>query len=1035
MNLTQFSIEKKRITGAILFIILIAGLMTFRNMPRSEDPGFIIRTATVVTYFPGASPERIEQLVTDKLEKIIHEMPEIDNLVSESKPGISVIYVNIKESYTNMRPIWDSLRRKVDRAARQLPSGVRGPFVNDEFGDVYGTLIAITGEGYSYAELNEVAKDTRNELLLIDEVAKVEIVGTQEKRVFVEFNNARLAELGVSPAQLQSILLSRNIIFPGGEIFTPDEQIVVEPSGNFESVEELRQTVIKLPGRSGGTDLIYLGDIARIERGYIDPAATKITHNGEPALILAISMREGGNIIRLGEAVQERVRRFQQVYPIGVEFSAIYFQPAFVNKKVHDFTNSLIQAIVIVTVVMLLFLGFRTGLVVASLIPMAMVMAFMIMGFLNIGLDQMSLAALIIALGMLVDNAIVMSESIMVQMSQGKTAIQAAIDSAKELRIPLLTSSLTTAAAFLPIYLAESAVGEYTASIFKVVAITLLCSWILALTMIPLLCVLFLKMKKQQQRGYESRFYQSYRKALLWGLRRPVLTILATLVLFVGVLQLTPFIPAIFFPANDKPVMFAEIKLPVGTPLQKTEAVVKRVEDFIRNEMTAEVNEDGEVEKHGVLDWTSFIGSGPPRFYLSLVQEPQSPEYAYLLLNVTDRDRMESDFIPRIEAFCHDNFPDVTPLAAPLYLGPPVTAPVQVRISGKNIGEVFRIADEVKAKLAGMPGAKDISDNWGERTKKLFVRINQPRAQRAGLTSQDIALSLQTILSGIQTTDYREGNEVIPIILRSVAADRQDIGKLESHNIYDQATGRTVPLKQVADVEIVFQPSKILRWDRLKTVTVNAYVMPGYNAIAIANELEPWLREQKRNWPVGYRYEQGGEIESSGKANESLGVKVPIAALVIILLLVAQFDSFRRPLIILLTIPLGLIGVILGLLITQQPLGFVAFLGIIGLAGIVINNAIVLLDRIRIEIEENGLEPPRAVVEASQRRLRPILLTTATTIGGLLPLWFGGGPLFEAMAVAIIFGLLFATVLTLGLVPVLYSLLFRVRFKEFTYES
>ena len=931
-----------------------------------------------------------------------------------------------------MRPIWDSLRRKVSRAAPQLPSGVRGPFVNDEFGDVYGTMIAITGEGYTYAELKEIADDTRNELLLIEEAAKVDIVGAQEERIFVEFNNARLGELRISPAQLQSILESRNIIFPGGEVFTPDEQIVVEPSGNFESVEELRRTVIKLPGRS---DLIYLGDVARIKRGYVDPATTKVTYKGEPALILAISLREGGNIINLGQAVSEKIRWLQQVYPIGVDFQIIYFQPKFVDKKIDDFTNSLIQAIVIVTAVMLLFLGLRTGLVVASLIPAAMVMSFMIMGFLNIGLDQMSLAALIIALGMLVDNAIVMSESIMVQMSEGKKAVQAAIDSAKELRIPLLTSSLTTAAAFLPIFLAESSTGEYTAPIFKVVTITLLCSWILTLTMIPLFCVLFLKVKKEKPEGYNSRFYQRYRKALLLGLRRPILTVVAVVVLFFAVMQLTPFIPAIFFPANDKPVMYAEIKLPVGTPLEKTERIVHQTENFIRNEMMAEVNQDGKVEKHGVLDWTSFIGSGPPRFYLSLSQEPQSPEYAYLLLNVTDRWKMENEFIPKLENYCRDNFPDVTPTVAPLNLGPPVTAPVEVRISGRDVDEVFELADQVKAELAEIPGTKNIRDNWGERTKKLFVHVNQPRAQRAGLTSEDIALSLQTILSGIQTTDYREGNEVIPVVLRSVAADRKDVEKLESHNIFDQATGRSVPLKQVADVEVVFQPSKILRRDRLKTVTVSANLLPSYNAIAISNELEPWLQAQKQHWPVGYRYKQGGEIESSGKANESIGVKVPIAFLVIVLLLVAQFDSFRRPIIILLTIPLGLIGVIIGLFITQEPLGFVAFLGIIGLAGIVINNAIVLLDRIKIEIEQNGLEPARAVIESSQRRLRPILLTTATTIGGLIPLWFGGGPLFEAMAVAIIFGLMFATVLMLGFVPVLYSLFFRVKFKDFQYES
>ncbi|UCH83066.1 MAG: efflux RND transporter permease subunit, partial [Candidatus Latescibacterota bacterium] len=370
----------------------------------------------------------------------------------------------------------------------------------------------------------------------------------------------------------------------------------------------------------------------------------------------------------------------------------------------------------------------------------------------------------------------------------------------------------------------------------------------------------------------------------------------------------------------------------------------------------------------------------------------------------------------------------------PLLLGPPVDAPVQVRVSGTDAEEVFERADMVKAHLATIEGLKDIRDDWGQRTKKLFVRINQPRAQRAGLTSQDIALSLQTVVSGIEITDYREDDEVIPVVLRSVAADRTDIGKLESHNIYVQATGQAVPLKQVADAEIVFQPSKILRRDRLKTVTVNANVLPGYNAIAQSAIIDEWLGEASRSWPIGYKYEMGGEVESSGEANESIGAKLPIAALIIILLLVGQFDSLRRPVIILLTIPLGLIGVILGLLITQKPLGFVAFLGVIALAGIVINNAIVLIDRIKIEIEENNREPRRAVIEACQRRLRPILLTTATTIGGLIPLWFGGGPLFEAMAVAIIFGLIFATVLTLGFVPVMYSIFYRVRFKDFEYK-
>jgi multidrug efflux pump subunit AcrB len=717
-----------------------------------------------------------------------------------------------------------------------------------------------------------------------------------------------------------------------------------------------------------------------------------------------------------------------------VEFDVLYFQPQFVEKKIDDFVRNLGQAVFIVVVIMLIFLGFRTGLVIASLIPMAMVMAIMVMGFLGIGLDQMSLAALIIALGMLVDNAIVMSESIMVQMKEGKKAIRAAIDSAAELRVPLLISSLTTAAAFLPIFLAESTVGEYTASIFKVVTITLLCSWLLALTMTPLFCVLFLKVKQEQGEAlYDTRFYRGYRRILLLALRRPFLAIVAAIAILFGAMQLTPYIPQIFFPANDKPVMSMDLELPIGTPLAKTEKMVRQIEDYIASELMAELDDDGNVVKDGVVSWASFVGSGAPRYFLSYEQEQESSSYTYVLMNVTDRWAMESTLVPALESYCFENFPDLTATVGPLNLGPPVSAPVRVRISGKDADQIFELADRVKAHMARIAGTRDITDDWGQRTKKLFVRINQPRAQRAGLTSQDIAISLQTVLSGIETTDYREDDEVIPVVLRSVAADRRDIGKLESHSIYVQATGTAVPLKQVADVEVVFQPSKIWRWDRLKTVTVDANLLPGFNAIAVAQEIDKWLEVESKTWPVGYKSELGGEIESSGKANVSIAAKVPIAFLIIILLLVGQFNSIRKPLIILLTIPFGLVGIFIGLFITQKALGFVAFLGVIALAGIVINNAIVLIDRIKIEIEEFGRTPPRAIVEAAQRRLRPILLTTATTMGGLIPLWFGGGPMFEAMAVAIIFGLLFATVLTLGLVPVLYSLFYRIRFKDFRY--
>jgi multidrug efflux pump subunit AcrB len=1032
MNTTQFAIEKKRISGTVLLIILVTGLLTYGTMPRDEDPGFIIRTALITTYFAGASPERVEQLVTDKLEEAIQEMPEVETISSQSKSGISIIYVIVKESYREMRPIWDDLRRTVDNVRADLPSGISGPFVNDDFGDVFGTLIAITAEGYTYAEIKEIADEVRNELLLIEDVAKVSITGAQDERIFVEFNGTRLSELGLSPGQLAGILQSRNIIFPGGEVYTEDEQIVLEPSGNFESVEELQRTVIKLPGMS---NLLQLRDIAQVQRGYVDPPHAMTRFNGIPALVLSVSLREEGNIITMGADVKRLVNRMKTLYPVGVEFDFIYFQPTYVDKKVSDFTGSLLQAVLIVILVMLGFLGLRTGLIVASLIPMAMVMAFMIMGFLNIGLDQMSLASLIIALGMLVDNAIVMAESIMVQMREGKPAFRAAIDSAAELRIPLLVSSLTTAAAFLPIFLAESSTGEYTAPLFKVVTITLLSSWILSLTMTPLLCVTFLKLKKEKATNrFDTPSYRRYRSALIATLQHPYLSLGGVVVIFLAVMQLARFIPAIFFPSNDKPVMYAEFELPLGTPITKTETILGEIEEFIDENLRAEYDEDGDVVTHGFINWATFVGSGAPKFALSYNPEPRSPEYAYMLINTTDRWRMESEFIPTVEQFCEERYPDLTTKMGPLFLGPPVDAPVQIRISGKEADRVFAIADLAREKLATLHGTKNIRDDWGPRNKKLFVRINGARAQRAGLTNEDIAVSLQTMLSGIQTTDYREGDEVIPVVLRSVGADRKDIGKLESHNVFSRTTGRSVPLKQVADIEVLFQPSKVLRRNRLKTVTINADLFPGSNAIAVAQELDGWLREESKSWPVGYKYELGGELESSGKAQASIGDKLPIAALIIILLLVAQFDSLRRPAIILLTIPLGLIGVFIGLFIARQPLGFMAFLGVISLAGIVINNAIVLLDRIKTEIGA-GQPPAQAIIESAQRRLRPILLTTATTIGGLVPLWIGGGPLFESMSVAIIFGLLFATTLTLGVVPLLYSVFFKVDFKGFVYES
>jgi len=1020
VNITRLAIQNNRTTLVLLLVLLFAGVQAYLNMPRAYDPGFIIRAAQVITYFPGASPERVEQLVSDKLEKVVQEIPELDFVKSESRTGVSIVVANVKESYKEMRPIWDKLRRKID-AVGDLPDGVIGPIVNDEFGDVFGIVLTLTGEGFSYAELKQIADEARNEFLRIADAAKVEIHGAQEERIFVEYNNARLAELDLSPAQLMQALSSRNIVVPGGAITLGSERIELEPSGNFETVAEVRRTTIRLPGSE---KVLYLEDIAEVKRGYVDPPTTRVRSSGAPALGLAISMREGGNNIVLGEQVRRVLTRLQNAYPIGVEFEVISFSPDEVENKVDSFVSNLVQAVAVVAAVMLFSLGLRTGLIVATLIPASMLAAMLVMSFFNIGLDQISLAALIIALGMLVDNGIVMSENIMVQMAAGKKPVEAAVDSAAELRIPLLTSSLTTAAAFLPIFLAESNTGEFTASLFKVVTITLLCSWVLSLTVVPLLCVFFLKVKKQQA-GFDSPFYTGYRHLLQWLLRHGVITLTTVALLFSAAIYGLSYLPNIFFPPSDRNYFKVELELPLGTAIERTESVVKEVERYI--DAGLKVNN----ERHeGITNWISYIGSGGARFILSHNPKPASANYALLILNTTSAEVIGS-LMERLERYAFDHFPDLHVKIKRIENGAAIDNPVEVRLSGQDEDKLFVLVDQLKAKMTEMPGLKNISDDWGQRIKKLIVKIDQPRALRAGVTSEDIAISLQTGLSGLELTQYREGDEIIPVMLRSVTADRQDIGKLEALAVYAQATGSSVPLKQVADIEVVWQAAKILRRDRMKTVTVGAQPASGFTAAEGFAQITPWLESKQSTWDIGYRYELGGEAESSGKANKSIGEKLPIAAFIIIILLVAQFNSLRKPLIILMTIPLGVIGVIFGLLLARSYFGFMTLLGIIALAGIVINNAIVLLERIKLEIETNGLTPQQGIIEAAQRRLRPILLTTATTVLGLVPLYLGGGEMWEPMAVAIIAGLLFSTLLTLGIVPVLYSLLYRVSYKGF----
>ena len=1002
----------------LLIVILFFGVNAYKNMPKDYDPGFIIRTAQVITQFPGASPERVEMLITDKLERVIQELPELDFVKSESRTGISIISVNIKESYRNLRPIWDNLRRKIDAAQSQLPAETFPSIVNDEFGDVFGIVIGLTAEGYNYRDMKTIADQAKDAMLRLTEAAKVEIFGEQQEHIFLEYDNAHLANLGISPSQLSEQLSSRNIVISGGSIILGDEQITLEPSGNFENIDEIKRTIIQIPGSER---LLYLSDLVTVKRSYVDPMQTKVSLSGEQglAIAIAIAMRQGGNNILLGQQVNELIANFNQSYPIGVEFATVSFLPFDVEKKVNDFSSSLIQAVIIVTSVMLLSLGFRTGLIVAVLIPSSMIFGILIMSFFDIGIDQISLAALIISLGMLVDNGIVMSESIMVSMEKGKKAIDAAVDSANELKIPLLTSSLTTAAAFLPIFLAESATGEYTASLFKVVSITLLCSWILSMTVIPMLCVKFMKVKKTTQL-FDSRLFVGYRALLLNLLRFRWLTLLVTLGLFITAVWGLSFVPKLFFPPSDRAFFKMELEMPMGTTLAATERVTQQVERFIRAELQANTERDT-----GVTNWVTYLGNGGPRFLLTHNPKPTSSNYALMIINLSSKDLVDETMV-KLERYSLATFPDLLVKLRKIENGAPIANPVEVRINGAEAEQLFVIVEQVKQRMAQINGVKAISDNWGMPIKKLQVDINQSRARRAGVTSKDIATSLQTSLSGLELSQYREGDIVIPITLRTQADDRQDIGKLQALAVYSQATGSSVPLTQVADIKVVWQSAKILRRDRLKTITIGGQIDNTITANQAFNELLPWLEAQQKNWPLTYTFELGGEYETSGKANKSIGEKLPIAGFIILLLLIAQFNSVRKALIILLTIPLGLIGVTSGLLIGQSFIGFMTLLGIISLAGIVINNAIVLLERIKIEQQLLPDNQCQAIINAAQQRLRPIVLTTATTIFGLIPLYLGGGEFWEPMAIAIIGGLLFSTVFTLGVIPVVYAVLFSI---------
>lgn len=1047
MTLTEAALRYNRVTIAGLMVVMLGAFLSYFSISRAEDPAVTVRVAQVVTYMPGATPERVEQLITDPLETAIMEMPELDYVESTSRAGVSIIRVELRPDVRDVQAGWEKLRRKINDKRQALPSEALAPIINDEFGDVFGILLSLTGEGYSQAELKEVADDVRDRLLRLADVAKVSIHGYAEERIFLDYSEARLAELGVSPHGLAELLAARNIVLPGGAVRTDHERMVLEPTGNFERLEDIRTVLVPLPDGA----LVPLGSLLDVRHGYADPPMTRYHASGVQGLALGVAMREGGNILDLGEQVQATLKRLEQRLPIGLEVEVLANQPERVNARINEFLVNLLQAVVLVCVVMLLFLGLRTGLIVASLVPASILACLAFMGLFDIGLHQVSLGALIIALGMLVDNAIVMVESIQVSVREGKSVREAALESARQLRFPLLTASLTTAAAFLPQFLAVSDVGEYTRSLFQVVTITLLSSWLLSLTMIPLLCVAFIKAhpaakacpdspaapqaSSEEAKPATSRserlgaaVYARYRRLLLLLLRQRALTLLVALGLlglaFVGFGQL----PKIFFPQAERTIVTVELRLPYSAPIERTRETVEAIEAYLQAQLMAEQDTSGAWVRDGITHWGSFIGFGGERYIINHAPEPPSPEYAFLLLQA-NRWQAVNGVIAKLDAWLGDTFPDLNASVEATSFGPPVTVPLAIRLSGHDEHVLREIAAEVREQTAALAGTRNVRDDWGEWIKRLRIEVDPARALRAGITERDVALSLQAALSGYSVGVFRDGDALVPIQLRQQGGEQRSLEALEGLTVMPAGGGEGVPLAQVAEVVLEWGPARILRRDRYRTISVEAELVEGVTAAAAASALQPWLEARQAHWPEGYRYAFGGEVESSLIATRSIVDNMPIGGLVILLLLVMQFNSLRRPLIILATIPLSLIGVIFGLLVTGSHFGIMTFLGVVSLAGIVINNAIVLVDRIDLEIRE-GRTPQQAILEAGQRRLRPVVMSTLTTSGGLLPLWLGGGLLWAPMAIAIIFGLLAASLITLCVVPVLYSLLMRVPFSQ-----
>ncbi|QCP37441.1 efflux RND transporter permease subunit [Acinetobacter baumannii] len=1035
-NLSEWALNNKGIVLYFMLLLGIIGAISYSKLSQSEDPPFTFKVMVVQTYWPGATAKEVSTLVTDRIEKELMTTGQYDKIMAYSRPGESMVTFVAKDSLTSAQipDVWYNVRKKVNDIRHELPSGVQGPFFNDEFGDTFGNIYVLTGKDFDYALLKEYADRLQLQLQRVKDVGKVELIGLQDQKIWIEISNTKAVQLGIPVSAIQEALQKQNSIASAGFFETGTDRIQIRVSGQLQSVEDIKKMPLLV-----GDKTIQLGDVADVYRGFSQPAQPRMRFMGDNGIGIAVSMRKGGDIIALGKNLETEFAQLQKTLPLGMKLQKVSDQPVAVQRSIHEFVKVLAEAVIIVLLVSFFSLGFRTGLVVAFSIPLVLAMTFAGMNLFDVGLHKISLGALILALGLLVDDAIIAVEMMAIKMEQGYSRIKAAGFAWKTTAFPMLTGTLITAAGFLPIATAQSSTGEYTRSIFQVVTIALLVSWVAAVLFVPYLgekllpdftktghqapwyVRLWARITKKPQPQtvaisqdhhydpYQSSFYLRFRKMVEFCVTYRKTVIATTVGIFVLSVLMFKMVPQQFFPPSNRAEILVDLKLEEGASLTATEQAVKKVEQFLS-------------KQKGIDNYVAYVGTGSPRFYLPLDQQlPQASfaQFVVLASSLDDRDEIRRSLETQIKQL----LPQVRTRVSLLENGPPVGYPLQYRVSGEDLNLVRKEAQQVARVISENPNTTNVHLDWGEPSKIISIQIDQDRARQMGVSSLDLANFLNASITGSAIEQYREKRELIEIRLRGDKVERVEVASLASLAV-PTANGTTVPLAQIAKIEYKFEDGLIWHRNRLPTITVRADIRTNLQPATVVGELAETMDKLRAELPSGYLIEVGGTVEESARGQSSVNAGMPLFLAVVMTLLMIQLKSLSRATIVFLTAPLGLIGVVLFLLLFNKPFGFVAMLGTIALSGMIMRNSLILIDQIEQD-RQAGHQTWEAIIDATVRRFRPIILTALAAVLAMIPL--SRSIFFGPMAVAIMGGLIVATLLTLFFLPALYAAWFKVK--------